>query len=172
MSMEMLITSGVQLISTVLGVYLAARAAHKNTVDFEVIRSDRDGYFMRTALLDEFKDNLDQAEKQATDVDENASTLYKNDAESYKLQSYVWETMKQQGITFQLPSDILTGVRRYYDAATTHAMGMAEGQAAARMAALAAIEDTKKMRETLVPRMEKDIAELGAKLRRRGILAE
>src|SRR5262249_47031448 len=58
MSMEMLITSGVQVVSTVLGVYLAARAAYKNTVDFEVIRSERDGYFMRAALLDELKENV------------------------------------------------------------------------------------------------------------------
>jgi hypothetical protein len=33
--MELVITSGVQLVSTVLGVYLAARAAHRNTVEYE-----------------------------------------------------------------------------------------------------------------------------------------
>jgi hypothetical protein len=52
MSFETLIVSLVQLVSTVVGVYKAARAAHKNTVEFEAIRAERDGYFMRVSLLD------------------------------------------------------------------------------------------------------------------------
>ena len=56
--MELAVTSGrVPLVSTALGVYLAARAANKNTVEFEAVRAGREGYFMPAALLDDFREN-------------------------------------------------------------------------------------------------------------------
>ena len=41
-----------------IGVYLAAQAGFTTALQFEIARSDRDGYYMRRALLDEVKDNL------------------------------------------------------------------------------------------------------------------
>lgn len=51
------------LFGTVLAVYLAASAGLKTAVQFEVVKSDRDSYYMRSALLDELSDNLDKIQK-------------------------------------------------------------------------------------------------------------
>lgn len=56
---EFWISNLVIMVSTVLGVYLAAQAGYKVALEFEVARGERDGYYMRRALLDELKDNLD-----------------------------------------------------------------------------------------------------------------
>ena len=48
---------------TIIGVYLAASAGLKVAIQFELIKSDRDSYYMRSALLDELKDNTDTIHK-------------------------------------------------------------------------------------------------------------
>ena len=158
--MELVITSGVQLVSTVLGVYLAARAAHKNTVEYEVIRAERDGYFMRAALLEELKDNIAAVDAWSADfqahLDKNPAivahaeelkegadpeilksghawvawwkagsafrlTDINDNPPALTLSTLIWDAMKQQSVTFQLPADFLSSVRRYYrDIAAQH----------------------------------------------------
>ena len=116
--------------STIIGVYLAAQAGFTTAMQFEIARSDRDGYYMRRALLDEVKDNL-------ASVDE-WSAVRKGYAQPHfgrvfpavrhlggllvrqrrlvepdiapdelKMKTFVWETMKQQTITFQLAPQLL-----------------------------------------------------------------
>lgn len=55
---EFWIANFVVMASTIIGVYLAAQAGFKTALQFEVARSERDGFYMRRALLDEVKDNL------------------------------------------------------------------------------------------------------------------
>lgn len=171
-NLEFWVSNFVIIVSTVLGVYLAAQAGYKTALEFEVSRTQRESYFMRSALLEEFKDNLNLAEKNADYIMNKDGWRFKADSEAFKLQAYVWETMKQQSITFQLPSDILTGVRRYYDDFSAYAADMRQGQSLAMNGAKLTVEATKKIRETLVPRMEKDIATLGAKLRKDRLITE
>lgn len=163
-TLEFWISNFVIILSTVLGVYLAAQAGYKTAVEFETVRADREGYFLRRALLDELKDNLEQADKLADGVINKDGWRYRGSADPYKLQSYVWDTMKQQSITFQLPSEVLSGVRRYYDSAASAAQGMAQGQGTAIDAAKNLMEETKRVREAVVPALEKSIAALRERL--------
>ncbi len=48
----------VVLLSTVVGVYLAAQAGYKTAIEFEVTRGQRDGYYLRRTLLAELKSNI------------------------------------------------------------------------------------------------------------------
>lgn len=155
--------------STVLGVYLAAQAGYRTALDFETARTERESYYMRGALLDELKDNLSLADAISTNMVENGWRVRGSDPEIFKLQGYVWETMKEQSITFQIPSEVLTGVRRYYDKAGGYARSLAVGQGTAIEAANAWKQDTADMREKVVPAMERDIAALREKLVRRGL---
>jgi hypothetical protein len=166
---EFWVSNLVIVFSTVLGVYLAAQAGYRTAVNFELARADREGYFMRRALLDEVKDNLDQADKWADFVINKDGWRFQGNADAYKLQDYVWETMKQQAITFQLAPAVLTSLRRYYDNAVGYASSLARGQGTAIEAAKAFTADTKKMRKETVPLMEKDIAGLRTRLEARGI---
>jgi hypothetical protein len=169
---EFWVSNLIIVLSTVLGVFLAAQAGYRTAIDFELTRGDREGYYMRRALLDEVKDNLDQADQWSKWMIENGWRARDGNPDAYKLQSYVWETMKQQAITFQLAPAVLTGLRRYYDNAGTHALNLARGQGTAVDAAKAFIEDTKKVREETLPAMEKDIATLKSRLERRGFVLE
>ncbi|MEJ2118797.1 MAG: hypothetical protein P8Y36_13280 [Alphaproteobacteria bacterium] len=210
MSMELLVTSGVQLVSTVLGVYLAARAAHKNTVDFEVIRSERDGYFMRAALLEELKDNiaavdawsaefqahLDQdpaIQANADALKENADpeilangnawvawwkagsafrlTHINNNPSELSFSTLIWDALKQQTVTFQLPADFLSAVRRYYKSIASDMQNVVTRDRLERTqrAAVSIWQETRYMREKVVPAYEKRLAQVREELQRKGV---
>lgn len=166
---EFWVSNLIIVFSTVLGVYLAAQAGYRTALDFELARGDREGYFMRRALLDELKDNLDQADKLADFIVNKDGWRFQGNADAYKLQSYVWETMKQQAVTFQLAPAVLTGVRRYYDNAAGYAQSLARGQGTAIEAAKGFSAETKQMRETTLPLLEGDIASLQNRLQSRGV---
>src|SRR5262249_22797214 len=105
----------IAMLSTVLGVYLAARASYRNSVQLETAKAEREGYFMRVALLDELKDNIDYAEKFAAVFVAKEGESWGESLDDFKLQSFVWDTMKQQSITFQTPAEILSAIRRFHD---------------------------------------------------------
>ena len=168
-NLEFWVSNLVIVLSTVLGVYLAAQAGYRTALDFELARTERESFYMRRALLDELKDNLTQADEISKNMAENGWRVRNADPEIFKLQGYVWETMKQQSTTFQIPTDVLTGVRRYYDKSGGYAKSLAVGQGTAMDAAKSWLKDTQEVREKVVPAMERDIAQLREKLVNRGV---
>jgi len=170
--LEFWVAQLVIMFTTVLGVYLAAQAGYRTAIEFETVRADREGYYMRRSLLAELKDNLDNADRMADAVINKDGWRFKGSADAYKLQSYVWDTMKQQSITFQLPTEVLSGVRRYYDAAAGIAQNLAQGQGTAIEAAKQLLEETKKIRDDTVPRLEKNIAVLRERLAAKQVALE
>jgi hypothetical protein len=179
--------------STIIGVYLAAQAGFTTAMQFEIARNDRDGYYMRRALLDEVKDNLAAVDEWSGGMEKamrnriSADYFLPTDTwvdywsekggwqnshvkpDEVKMQAFVWETMKQQAITFQLAPQLLSGVRRYYDAMEGNMKEVRGGEWKAARAAKAILDDTKRMRDETVPAFEKDIAELRANLTRTGV---
>jgi hypothetical protein len=181
---EFWIANLVVMASTVLGVYLGSQAGLRTALDFEIARSERDGYFMRRALLDEVKDNLDAVDEWSKAfektlrnrisseyflpsdgwvtywADKNGWSNSRLVPDDIKMTTYVWETMKQQTITFQLPPELLSAVRRYYDSMEANVKDIRSEDWKAGPAAKAIVGDTKRMREEVLPAFEKDIAEL------------
>ncbi len=179
--------------STIIGVYLAAQAGFKTALQFEIARSDRDGYYMRRALLDEVKDNLASVDDWSKTMEKSLRNRISADyflptdnwadywsdkggwdhsrikPDEVKMKTFVWETMKQQTITFQLAPELLSGVRRYYDNMDNNMKDMQSQQWKAGPAAKAILEDTKHMREETVPAFEKDIAGLHDNLTAMGV---
>jgi hypothetical protein len=203
---ELMISSGVQVVSTVLGVYLAARYAYRSTV----IRSERDGYFMRTALLDELKENIAAVDAwsgdfqarldrdpairaHAEELKESADpeivrsghawvawwkagsafrlTDINNNPPVLTLSTFIWDAMKQQSITFQLPTDFLSEVRRYYRSISSSMPQVSTRENLARQqeAAVTIWRETRHMRETVMPAFEKRLKILRTELLRKGI---
>lgn len=163
-NLEFWVSNAVIVFSTILGVYLAAQAGYRTALDFEQVRSQREGYFMRQALLDEFRDNLAQADNLADFIVNRNGWRNPGGPDNYRLQDYVWETMKEHSITFQLPSGVLTGIRRYYTTAEDLARAMSVGQGTSIEAAKTLTNETKKARETVLPLLENDIAALRQRL--------
>jgi hypothetical protein len=182
--------------STVLGVYLAAQAGFSTALQFEVARSERDGYYMRCALLDEVKDNIDSVGEWSGSFEKvlrnrisdqyflpsDTWTMYWSDKNGWsnagvvpdelKMKTFVWETMKQQAVTFQLAPQLLSAVRRYYDSMDGNMKDILSREWKAGPAAKAILEDTKRMREETIPALEKDIAKLRASLIARSVPIE
>jgi len=179
--------------STIIGVYLAAQAGFTTAMQFEIARSDRDGYYMRRALLDEVKDNLATVDEWSGTMEKTLRNRISADyflptdtwadywgdkggwstsrikPEEVKMTTFVWETMKQQAITFQLAPELLSGVRRYYDSINGNMKDMLGTDWKSGPAAKAILADTKRMRDETVPAFEKDIGELRANLTRVGV---
>ncbi len=190
---EFWIANLVVMASTVLGVYLAAQAGFSTALQFEVARSERDGYYMRRALLDEVRDNLDSVDEWSKTFEKalrnriseqyflpsDTWAAYWSDKNGWsnagivpddlKMKTFVWETMKQQSITFQLAPGLLSAVRRYYDNMDGNLKDMQSHDWKAGPAAKAILENTKRMRDEAVPAFEKDIAELRASLEAKSV---
>ncbi len=190
---EFWISNLIVMASTIIGVYLAAQAGFTTAMQFEIARSERDGYYMRRALLDEVKDNLASVDEWSAAFEK---TLRNRISEQYflpsdtwtvywsgkngwsnagvvpdelKMKTFVWETMKQQAITFQLPPELLSAVRRYYDSMDGNMKDVLGHEWKAGPAAKAILEDTKRMRDEAIPAFEKDIADLRESLTARSV---
>jgi hypothetical protein len=190
---EFWIANLIVMASTIIGVYLAAQAGFKAALQFEVARSERDGYYMRRALLDEVQDNLDSVDDWSKSFEKalrnrisdqyflvsDTWTGYWSDKNGWsnagivpdelKMKTFVWETMKQQSITFQLAPQLISAVRRYYDGMDGNMKDILGHEWKAGPAAKAILDDTKRMRDEIVPAFQKDIAELRASLEARSV---
>src|SRR5271157_172790 len=179
--------------STILGVYLAAQAGFTTALQFEVARSERDGYYMRRALLDEVKDNLASVDDWSQSFEKALRNrisdsyflpsdnwiMYWSDKNGWsnagivpdelKMKTFVWETMKQQTITFQLAPQLISAVRRYYDSMDGNMKEVLSHEWKAGPAAKGILEDTQRMRDDIVPAFEKDITELRGSLEAQGV---
>ncbi len=86
-----------------------------------------------------------------------------------KMKTFVWETMKQQTITFQLAPQLISAVRRYYDSMDGNMKDVLGHEWKAGPAAKSILDDTSRMRAEIVPAFEKDIAELRLSLEEQGV---
>jgi hypothetical protein len=98
------------MLSTVLGVYLAANSGLKTAMEFERISSDRDNYYLRANLRDEVMYNVAVSEEIITAIDK-VGTFDRINHPAY--QHFVMDTMKEQSNTLKTPNKILTGILRY-----------------------------------------------------------
>lgn len=151
------------LAGTIIGVYLAASAGLKVAIQFELIKSDRDSYYMRSALLDELKDNTDTIHKWGTEYRGGKAMKFIGKPKDFKLDTYVWTTMQDNTGTFEIPSEILTSVRRYYRDVNIGLSKMTSREPAAKDVDLM-LEQTKKMKVTTLILLKKDIEGLKQRL--------
>ena len=100
------------MISTILGVYLAAHSGLKTAVEFDSLRADRDNYYLRANLRDEIRYNVGITEKIIATIKKQGA-FERSSYASYQL--YVMETMKEQANSLHTPNVILNGTLRYYD---------------------------------------------------------
>lgn len=161
---EFWIGNFVVVLSTVLGVYLAANAALETAMEFEALRSDRDNYHLRTSLREEFDRNLGALDGIAAVLEEHGYRYQASIAAFPKMRFFVWEAMKTAPQTLATPSHILAGVQSLYDEAQellrrseTHRIGPAYLAEQLR-------ELTAATRAGLLAEMDADLADLRTRL--------
>lgn len=219
-NLEYWVSQFVVLLSTVLGVYLAAQAGYSTAIQFEVTRGERDGYYLRRALLSEIKSNLKAVEEWSDAYEkalrEKVDPAYFDPSESWvhffndkmgwahlaeitvpnirgqlryaspekykalqatnelvpgelKMKTFIWDTMKQQVTTFQLPPELITTVQNYYESMDTNVKDARSNTDKAGPAAVAILAQTREMRDVVVAYFEKEMADLRARLEARGV---
>jgi hypothetical protein len=163
-NLEFWVSHAIVLLSTVLGVYLAASAGYDSAVRFEKMQSNKAGFHMRRALSDELSDNLKEAQKWTGYFLEGDAWRFEGKPEDYPLQTYVWDAMKANEATLALNPKILTEIRRFYRATQLNVRDMVSGSSASRPAAEAIRKDIKRMQAEILPLLAKDTKDYGARV--------
>lgn len=105
------------ILSTVLGVYLAASAGFKTAINFHSVVSNEKNFYTLSALREEVQSNntliLDFAEKNFVFAEDGTIKSYKG-SRFPELSWFVWVTMTNATETLELPVDILKDTNRYY----------------------------------------------------------
>lgn len=163
------------LLSTVVAVYLAAKAGLDTAVEFEMLQSDRNSYYLQSSLRDEFKDNTDQVIKMCEICLDQRYSLYLGQKGKYDLDKFVWTAMQDSADTFEVPSTILTGVRRYYKSAdrTIYSITNADygrgwnSYYSRQIPEL--LKQTQETRAQLLPLMDRELKRLKSNLQSKGV---
>ena len=101
--------------STVLGVYLASHAALETALRFEGLKADRDNYYLRASLRDEFARNLVAVDGIVDRLERVGIRYSPKDPYFPPLRSFVWESLKTSPNALSTPPTILAGIQEFSD---------------------------------------------------------
>jgi hypothetical protein len=156
------------VVSTIVGVFLAAQAGFDKALQFEAIKTDRENYYLQSALAAELEDNLDNVAAWGADFVGGGAQGFKGQAEKYRLETFVWEAMKETPNTFQIPAEILTPIRRYYRDIAADLTAMTALDAQSRAAVDHMLAATEALRAQALPLLQEHLAALGARVEAAG----
>ncbi|RDH84817.1 MAG: hypothetical protein DIZ80_04960 [endosymbiont of Galathealinum brachiosum] len=165
-SAEFWISHIIIIVSTVLGVYLAAGAGFDVAVEFEKTRMDRELYYMESALLSEIRDNTEYASSYSTGY-LKGEINFKQGANN-ELDTFIWTTMTNTGHSFQIEAELLTQVRRFYSNVSKNLRLLSEGRNAFAAKEIKRLSEEASLK--LIPEMEKNILKKYASLKERNII--
>jgi len=114
---EYWITQAIILFSTILGVYLAGQAGFRIAVDFDRYQGAVEVAHLERSLQAEVEDNIATVERWVAEYKKRPMTWHDKrlaPRESHQLDRTIWSAMQYSQRTFELPADILTGIRRFY----------------------------------------------------------
>ncbi len=106
------LAQGFLVASTIIGVYLAASVGFDKAIQFEVLREERALYYLLASLRDELEDNSERIVAVAREAGRRGDLS--RVAMEGRLQTFVWDAMRESAQTFQVPARVLTGTRRFH----------------------------------------------------------
>ncbi|MEJ2117202.1 MAG: hypothetical protein P8Y36_04550, partial [Alphaproteobacteria bacterium] len=86
-----------------------------------------------------------------------------------KMKTFIWDTMKEQFTTFQLPPKVLMTVQNYYEKIDDNVKAARSYSEEAGPAFAEILSDTEKVRNSVIAYIEEDMAKLRAKLKAKNI---
>ena len=171
-NLEFWVSHLIVLLATVFGVYLAAVEGFNRALDFEQVTVSRENYYLRVAMRDELADNLDAVEAWGARFAGGGAQSFAAEAAHIGLDTFVWDTMREAPSTFEIPGEILTGIRRYYGATADNLRRMTAVDRNSRDAVDAMLADSARVRAEILPLIDADLEALGRYLDRYGMLRE
>lgn len=152
--------------STVLGVYLAASEGYHVAVTFERVKSDRQSYYLQSALLSELRDNIDHMERWRTRYQTVSKNIFRGRGREIRLETHVWDGMAGSKSAYEVPVSVLNGIRRFYRRSESNLAIITETDLKKfRVPDLDQMtSDEATMRTRVIPVLERNIAELRRRL--------
>jgi hypothetical protein len=159
------------LLATILAVYLAASAGLKQAIQFELIKSNMDRYHLQKSMLDELNDNISYMKFIGDEYLNGKSAKYTNQKDQHSIDTFVWEAMKFAPQTFEIPSELLTPIRRYYRQCnlTIDKMTQRQSTVMTRNLIKQTLQEGEKLKKDLLPQIEKNLLELQKQLQKSDI---
>lgn len=160
------------ILSTILGVYLAAAAGYRVGMELQAVRSDRESYYLQLALLAEVNDNLRQVEEWSEQYLTSSKAKFVGRSEQYRLETYVWDAMTETDVAFRLPPEALTGIRRLYRQLSSELAQLSDDTLATEPDLHQMRGNLAEARQTILPALTSSINRLRQRLEPSGILDE
>lgn len=105
------------VVATVVGVYLAAQSGFRKAIEFELLKSDRDEYYVSVAFLSELTDNINMVEDLIVRMEKNGNYSVEEEF-THGFRNFVWKAMRFNSETLQLPTPALNQAAQFYSKAT------------------------------------------------------
>ena len=154
------------VLATVLGVFLAANQGFKQAMAFENIRNDRNNYFLRLSLKNEISDNIALLQTYAKKIEKGGLVDRKT---PFKLDTFVWESMKNSPATLETPSTLLSESRNFYRQAEDIHTKVA-GNVYSHTHGIKLIDElVEHMQNNVLPKFEADLNALKIRLQKNGV---
>ncbi|WP_157836962.1 hypothetical protein [Geminisphaera colitermitum] len=154
------------LIATVLGVYLAANQGFKQALAYGDIQSARNNYYLRKSLQNEMSDNLVLVRGYMQKIEKG--NLADRKAQ-FRLDTFVWESLKFSNATLETPSDLLAESRQFYRQVADIQERVANNDYSAGHAVKLLTALVERMEKEVLPKFEANVNEIKAGLKKQGI---
>jgi len=158
------------VVSTVVGVFLAAQSGLEQALKFDNYSKKEDNYYLRSSLADELEDNIKQLQDYTANVLLKSQSLQMIKNNRPEVDLYIWEAMKYNRATLETPTSLLSGVRRFYSQ-SRQLMNKAEQRAlSSRVAGERLQLEIDKVKQQTLPGLRNTAETLKAELATQGIM--
>ena len=99
------------LAATVLGVYLASNQGFRQALAYGEIQSDKGNYYLLKSLQAELADNLPLVREYVKSLETGGLPARRA---PFKLDTFVWESLKSSSSTLETPPELLRESRLFY----------------------------------------------------------
>lgn len=158
------LTNFLMIISTVLGVYLAARVGLQQAIMFDEISDLKYSYNLQTALADELTENI--AVLRQYNGGYLSRTLPQDELVRANpgISHFVWDTMHHSPQSLETPGYFLNEIQRFYRAVQRIITARERNQYSALQASQSLTEQLDHLEQRVLPRLRQNIARLGQTL--------
>ena len=157
------------VVSTIFGVYLAAKSGLEQVLKFYSYSKMEDNYYLHTSLCDKVNDNLENIKRYSLLLVQSPHT---SELEYNKptLEKYIWHTMQYLFTTLETPSIFLTQIRRFYSCAERVIEAALKRKMSARQASIELNQIADSIEQQTLPQLKASALNLQQELQQNDII--
>ena len=137
------------IVATVVGVYLAANQGFKLAMEVDVVKGEKNNYYLRSSLKHELAANVGYVREYIAKVQNQTADPV------LQLETFVWRTMTYSPSTLETPPELLREAQKFYHR-VDEIMGTSFYNLQAKARHLGELADH--VEQKVLPRLEENIA--------------